>query len=335
MQSLRRPSPARGFTLIELLVVIGIIVLLAAILMPVVSRVRQQSFNTSTQAQMQRIMQACESYFHDFNAYPGPVANANLNGGSAPAPLASTNGQSINGFVTSSENLVLGLLGFMNPPTTSALGPRYNGTSTTTVLPPAHDVLSLNFLHPASYHYIDYVPDELTTGITTSGLTRNLPYARGSTSAKPSDTIVPEFIDRYPAAMPILYSRAYVGNPGIAAAYSSATVTPAPQYNWLELAAYGSNLQNSSGGGAWQLFSQQNQTTMFSTFTANTTWADTTAVPFNDFVPPSSGTPPAGSNYLYSNPNIASSTRGKDGFILIDAGIDRTYGTLDDIILTP
>ena len=24
-----------------------------------------------------------------------------------------------------------------------------------------------------------------------------------------------------------------------------------------------------------------------------------------------------------------------DGFILIDAGIDRTYGTLDDIILTP
>jgi prepilin-type N-terminal cleavage/methylation domain-containing protein len=329
MQSVRRPFPPRGFTLIELLVVIGIIVLLAAILMPVVSRVRQQSFNTSTQAQMQRIMQACESYYHDFNAYPGPIANANLNGGSAPAPLASNSGSSISGFVTSSENLVLGLLGFMNPPTTSALGPRYNGTSTTTVLPPAHDVLSLNFLHPASYHYIDYVADELTTGITTSGFTRNLPYARGSTSAKPTDTIVPEFIDRYPAAMPILYSRANVGNPGIASADDTT------QYDWQELAAYGSNLQTSSGGGMWQLFKQQNQTTMFTTFTANTTWADTTAVPFNDFVPPTSGTPSAGSNYLYSNPNIASSVRGKDGFILIDAGLDRTYGTLDDIILTP
>jgi prepilin-type N-terminal cleavage/methylation domain-containing protein len=325
MQPARPPIRPRGFTLIELMVVIGIIVLLAAILMPVVSRVRTQAFNTSTQSQMQRIMQACESYFHDFNAYPGPVPNSQLkNVTGATLKLTATGGGTF-GPITSSENLVLGLFGLMNPPTTATGVPKYNGTTTTTVLPPAHDVLSLNFLHPASYHYIDYVPEELTGGV--AGKTGNLSYALGSKGNPPADTIVPEFIDRFSDPMPIIYTRANVGNQGIA------TLDDTTQYNWLELSPYGSNLLTSQGGGAWQLFTQQNQTTMFTTFTTNTTWPDTNAVPFNDFVPPAS--PPTGSNYLYSNPNIAGSVRGKDGFILIDAGIDRTFGTLDDIILTP
>ena len=326
MQPARPPYRPRGFTLIELMVVIGIIVLLAAILMPVVSRVRQQSFNTSTQAQMQRILQACEGYYHDFNAYPGPIPNAQLKNVTGASLRITTTGGGTIGPVTSSENLVLGLCGLINPPTTATGAPKYNGTTTVTVLPPTHDVLSLNFLHPASYHYIDYVPNELSTGLS-NGQTKNLLYAAGSGAATPADNIIPEFVDRYPDPMPIIYSRANVGNQGIAS-FDDTT-----QYNWLELSPYGSSVLDSRGGGKFQLFTKQNQTTMYSTYTAGTTWADTTAVPFNDFVPPAS--PGAGSNYLYSNPNIAGSVRGKDGFILIDAGIDRTFGTLDDIILTP
>jgi prepilin-type N-terminal cleavage/methylation domain-containing protein len=338
MQPARHPIRPRGFTLIELMVVIGIIVLLAAILMPVVSRVRQQAFNTNTQSQMQRIMQACESYYHDFNAYPGPIPNSQLaNVIGAKLTLTTTGGGSV-GPITSSENLVLGLFGLLNPQTSGG-APLYNGNATaqTTVLPPAHDVLSLNPLHPASYHYIDYVPEELSTGSTPSGLTVNLLYAAGSGSAAPTDTLVPEFVDRFSDPMPIIYTRAYVGNPGFAAAYNSAAVTPAPQYNWLELGPYGSNLLSSQGGGTWQLFTEQNQTTMYTTFTTGTTWPDTNAVSYNDFWPSgwTPGSPWPAGNYYYANPNIAGSVRGKDGFILIDAGLDRTYGTLDDIILTP
>ena len=331
MQPAHHPTRSRGFTLIELMVVIGIIVLLAAILMPVVSRVRLQAQDTSTQSQMQRIMQACESYYHDFNAYPGPIANANLAGGYAPVSLPTKGGGTIAKPITSSENLVLGLLGLMNPPTTVGGSPSYNGTATSTVLPPTHDVLSLNALHPATYHYIDYVPDELSTAFG-DGTTAKMLYAAGAAAGAgpPTDSTVPEFVDRFSDPTPILYSRAYVGNPGTAAAYTSASTTPPPQYNWLELSPYGSNLLDSRGGGKWQLFTQATQTTMFSAYTSGATWADTTAVPFTDFMGST-----AGSAYLYSNPNIAGSVRGKDGFILIDAGKDRTYGTLDDTIITP
>jgi len=80
-------SKRSAFTLLELLVVIGIIVLLAAILVPVVSQVRMKGYVTTTQAQMQRIAGAIQAYYHDFKSYPGPLANAALNGG----PNASTN----------------------------------------------------------------------------------------------------------------------------------------------------------------------------------------------------------------------------------------------------
>src|SRR5947199_67709 len=41
----RLPRPRRGFTMLEMLTVVGIIVLLIAILLPVVSRVRSQAAN--------------------------------------------------------------------------------------------------------------------------------------------------------------------------------------------------------------------------------------------------------------------------------------------------
>lgn len=70
----------QGFSLIELLVVIAIIVLLAAVLIPVVSKARNSSRAAATLAQMQRIQQGCEHYYSDFNAYPGPISDTLLDG---------------------------------------------------------------------------------------------------------------------------------------------------------------------------------------------------------------------------------------------------------------
>src|SRR3954451_8771300 len=99
-----------AFTLLELLVVIGIIVLLAAILVPVVSQIRMKGYVTTTQAQMQRIAAAVQSYYHDFKAYPGPLANSSLAGW----PNAANNKMAMAAtvpidpkMITSTENLTL------------------------------------------------------------------------------------------------------------------------------------------------------------------------------------------------------------------------------------
>jgi prepilin-type N-terminal cleavage/methylation domain-containing protein len=72
--SLRRNS-FRGFTLIELLVVIGIIVLLATIVLPMISQAHKQAIRVSMAADLQVIGQALEAYKHDFGDYPRPDRN--------------------------------------------------------------------------------------------------------------------------------------------------------------------------------------------------------------------------------------------------------------------
>ena len=52
----------RGFTLLELLIVIGIIVLLATILLPMLQRVHTQARRTSMAADLEIISQALEAY---------------------------------------------------------------------------------------------------------------------------------------------------------------------------------------------------------------------------------------------------------------------------------
>ena len=59
-----------GFTLVELLIVIGMIVLLATILLPMVSRVQLQARRTAMAADLQVISQALEAYKSDFGDYP-------------------------------------------------------------------------------------------------------------------------------------------------------------------------------------------------------------------------------------------------------------------------
>lgn len=349
MTSRRRPAsppPRRrrgGFTLIELLVVIGIILLLAAILMPVVSSVRKAAYNASTQSQMQRIMTACQSYYHDFNSYPGPVANTFLSGGSATTadPLAPTN---VTGKITSSENLVLGLLGYLDLPKTAGLPPAYNAGGQTNMKlppgPPPHDVLSLNPLHPARYSYIDYSADELSAGNMTNAEPFNT-LAPGSTAPgqqAPSDSNVPEFLDRFPEHLAILYVRAFPG--GSATPLVTGTDTTGGttvQYNFNELKDYVSIIRASTPANnpGFYRFTNANLMKLRNTFynNGNGNLANDEAIPYNGFY---SATPAAGQSFYFNNPNIGgAAVRGKDGFLLISAGVDRTYGTIDDTIITP
>jgi prepilin-type N-terminal cleavage/methylation domain-containing protein len=310
-----------GFTLIELLVVIGIILLLLAILLPVIGQVQIRAQTASTQAQMSRIMAACQMYYHDFNAYPGPIANSYLKHGAKQGadPFKPPGTLKI---VTSSENLVLGLLGFLSPANPVTFTQTSFNPPSVPLVAPTHDVLSLNLLHPASYHYMDFVADELSPGPAS-----NLEYAAGKTM---TDTWVPEFIDRYNIHLPILYMRANAGNPN-----QASTVDANNQYNYLELADYGSVERLADGTKNWLPFNASGITKIYndSNSAAPKNLDDSEATPFNDWWNPN---PAPNTSYYLNNPNIGGgAVRGKDGFILISAGPDHTYGTHDDIIVTP
>ena len=83
----RRPA----FTLIELLVVIGIIVVLAGFLLPMLSRAMRQSNKLRTQADFQSIGVALEAYRQDFSDYPRiPTAEASYGSIAMGAPIPNT-----------------------------------------------------------------------------------------------------------------------------------------------------------------------------------------------------------------------------------------------------
>jgi prepilin-type N-terminal cleavage/methylation domain-containing protein len=321
---LRRRS---GFTLIELLVVIGIIVILIAILLPVVASVRKSANVAATKSQMSAIASACQAYYGDYHAYPGPFSENQIDANGPWSVGAITGSGPLN--ITSTENLLLGLSGGVGltfppgggPPTAFNYSPALIGSGPQV----------LNTLISAQKQTTAYytpTPAELAPSDGAGGY-----LAYGS-----ADSVIPEYYDHIPGSIvgvaginssmqfgPILYMRArvaapgLVNEPGLAGNYfAPGTAAIGYQYNFNQLIPYG--------------FTQVPNPT------APANPGDAT-----DFAPPDGSAnnpnPPAGSSITYdsvtvyfANPSLGGQPKSKDGFILISAGPDRQFGTKDDII---
>ena len=73
--SRRSHRDRHAFTLIELLVVITIIAVLAGLLLPVVSKVTQNSYKVQTKAAATQIVAAVKNYQTDYGTYPTPPSS--------------------------------------------------------------------------------------------------------------------------------------------------------------------------------------------------------------------------------------------------------------------
>ncbi len=276
-----------GFTLVELLVVMGIIAVLVSILVPVVNSARRSAYAADSRNQIKNLGNAIDRYYSDFSAYPGPYSNADL----ASAPSGVSNGApggsgrkttGLIGKLSASENLTIALCGGWvstgaSPAWTFSYVPADLGKGPLTFGTPQRRMAA----------YIDATPQTLS--IAGSSLDTSAQF--GYNEALGVNTGVPEFIDKFPAAMPIIYIRAKVGAP--ASADTSGTL----QYDSTEFCAY---------------------------------------TPGNPAAPPNPG-----DNYAYptwdayfQNTSLTTTAKRQDTYMLISPGIDRKYGTQDDLTNT-
>ncbi len=203
--------------MIEVLTVMGIIVILMAILLPVVSSVRRKGFETDTNAELGRLGAACHNYYQDHLAYPGPIPETMVYGYGWPTvvslgtpiffeilpPLSSGGKQQSfpESSITSSENLVLGLAGGFGPPlplvTSNPTLPTYDPTQVS--IGPRN----LSAVSPKQWPaYYDPGKYELPN----DGIGHVI--SKASTALTGQTFVVPEFMDHFPVPNVVIYLRA-------------------------------------------------------------------------------------------------------------------------------
>jgi prepilin-type N-terminal cleavage/methylation domain-containing protein len=339
----RRCHP-RGFTLLELLTTLIIILVLVGILIPTVKKMREKAQEASVKAQISSLDSAINRYQQDFNAFPGPLPRGKLFSITGPVTTGvfDTAGIEIQ-TISGAENLVLGLLGGLK--TLSGLGV----TPATFTFDPgglSRGPRGLNSANPKSYTaYIDGMM------LSPAGAV----YKDGSGEAQ--DSVIPEILDRFSNPLPILYLRAQVGARGVVsiegndssntAVLLPATTPPTPtQYDLREILSYTRlNLAKGTIGEGKSIRPDD-----YKNFTPA---GSSTVLPHGiQTVTPIKTTDKSDANYMYpydgfaylSNPsvpptdtstpaarNATGTPRNKDRYILISAGVDRVFGTADDI----
>lgn len=360
-------SLRRGFTLVELLIVIGIIVLLISVMIPVVSKVRGTAQNAQAQTFITQIARAVESYELDHKSFPGPLTNTEVYNDDNPLgttlvidTTASTGGFATAPFdvkkVTMPENLVLGLLGGLKRDQTAypnkvVYDPRLIGGGAFSLNASGSTKRSKAYMEAVNLSWRD-----------ESG-SKSGKYQDEAGSA--DDTIIPEFVDTYPDPMPILYLRAKrgaVAKAGTLDEKNNAIVTydlashsnRVGQYDLHQIMAYTNpNGGRSIGVGRKYLAAvgwgttppvHGLSTTVTPAVDLKTTTQDYgTSVPGVTYRYPYDGyayfrnqglsTPKEtdGTNYGDLTKPRIDVPHQKDGYILISAGLDRIYGTRDDV----
>lgn len=301
-----------AFTMIELLVVIGIIVLLIGLLVPVISRVRTSAATATVTNQMHKISAAIGNYFNDFQAYPGALPNSAF-ALAGPGPFF-TNSANFATY-TQSEDLVMALRG----------GLKWNPNAPTLDLNQNEiDLGPVSFnraaASPRKNAYIANSPAEFPpVGQSIKGSTNELPGLNYVV-----DSVAPEFMDTYSVPRPILYLRANGSATAGKIVYNSKIKGAFDATFSYDLAVIQMYLQSSNANGSKDDFHDPTSTAAGDT---GFTGANLDPSKMTSKQPPSR----AWIVDYFTSPGGTSARGG--GYLLLDAGADRVFGTDDDIIV--
>jgi hypothetical protein len=224
--------------------------------------------------------------------------------------------------MTMAENLYLGLNGGLEPDTATAGQFIFNAKIMGT---------GARALGPLPKKYKAYTDN---TGVTKNpdGLGK---FADDDGTAA-NDTIIPEYLDQFTSPLPVLYLRAKVGAPGVATTINHVT-NPGDiveQYDVQQVISYtdtligvGRKINQSDYVGA--TYPKHGLRTVDPNACIGNVRGYTTTYPYDLYaaaIDPAIQRKAAAVNAPGTN-----TPRQKDGYILISAGIDRVYGTTDDI----